>query len=229
MSKITRIDIFKKILEIILKIVKEDHVEEQNIDNSTCNCVNHSRQSPIDILNNNMNLGKTPLLKVNYNKIKLHKYSNAEKYKPYEEYFLFFNNYKFKLINVHFHKQSEHKLNGKQYDMEAHFVHKAIDANEYVVFGFFINIVDQNKSDKILDDLVALQENVTITLPNLEDNTFFNYKGSLTTPSFNSDVEWCVFQTPLNVYISQENRDKHGSARPIQTTVYKSEILKFTY
>ena len=85
-----------------------------------------------DILNNNMNLGKTPLLKVNYNNIKLHKYSDAAKYKPEDDYSLFFNNYQFKLINIHFHKQSEHMLNGKQYDMEAHFVHKAIDANEYV-------------------------------------------------------------------------------------------------
>jgi len=208
----------------------KDSSQKQNTDTPTCNCVNYSRQSPIDILNNNnMNLGKTPLLKVDYNNINLHKYPDAAKYKPKDDYSLFFNNYQFNLINVHFHKQSEHKLNGKQYDMEAHFVHKAIDANEYVVLGFFINVVDQNTSDNILDDLVALQENVTITLPNLEDNTFFNYKGSLTTPSFNSDVEWCVFQTPLNIYTSPENRDKHGSARPIQTTVYKSEILQFMY
>ena len=176
-----------------------------------------------------MNLGKTPLLNVKYTDIKLCKYSDAEKYKPDDDYCLFFNNYQFNLINVHFHKQSEHKLNGTQYDMEAHFVHQALDASEYVVLGFFINIVEQDTSDNILDELVALQEHVTIKLPNLEDNTFFNYKGSLTTPSFNSDVEWCVFQTPLNVYISPENRDKHESARPIQTTVYKSEILEFKY
>lgn len=50
------------------------------------------------------------------------------------------NNYE--LLQYHFHAPSEHTVNGKEYDMEMHFVHKFVDANggaHYGVLGILIN------------------------------------------------------------------------------------------
>lgn len=194
-----------------------------------CNCTINSRQSPIDIKRSTLNLGKTELLNVNYKTVSLYKYLDSSKYKPKKDYTLSFNTYTFKLENVHFHKTSEHRLDGNEYDMEAHFVHKAIDREEYVVLAFFINLVEENISDKNIDETLSLQDSATITMPDLGDDVFYIYKGSLTTGSFNSDVEWCVFEKPLDAYISKSDRVNHASARPIQDSVYPSEVLTFTY
>lgn len=198
---------------------------------SDCNCSNNSRQSPIDINEPNINLGKTSLLKVDYDKVQLKKYSDKEKYHPKSESEknVSYNGHVFTLANIHFHRISEHMYKSQKYDMEAHLVHKAPDANEYVVLAFFIKLVDKNESDNIMDQAAALQDDAIITIPILADRKFFNYKGSLTTDSFNPDVEWCIFQEPIQVYISSENREKHGSARQIKSTVYPSEVLTFTY
>lgn len=196
---------------------------------SDCNCSNNSRQSPIDINEPNINLGKTDLLKVDYNEVQLKKYSDKEKYHPKTPQKLSYNGYTFTLENVHFHRISEHTYKGHKYDMEAHLVHKALDEDDYVVLAFFIKLVDKNESDNIMDQAAALQDDAIITIPNLEDRIYFIYKGSLTTDTFIPNVEWCIFQEPLHVYISPENREKHGSARQIQTTVYASEVLTFTY
>jgi carbonic anhydrase len=196
-----------------------------------CDCENNSRQSPIDIKRSTLNLGKTELLNVNYKTVSLYKYLDSDeyKYKPINDYILSFNTYTFKLLNVHFHKTSEHKIDGNEYDMEAHFVHKAIDTEEYVVLAFFINLVDENASDKNIDETLSLQDTATITMPDLGDDVFYTYKGSLTTGSFNSDVEWCVFEKPLEAYISKRDRFNHIGARPIQYSVYPSEVFTFTY
>ena len=196
---------------------------------SDCNCSNNSRQSPIDINEPNIILGKTDLLKVDYNEVQLKKYSDKEKYHPKTPQNVLFNGYIFTLVNLHFHRISEHTYKGQKYDMEVHLVHKAPDVDEYVVLAFFIKLVDKNESDNIMDQAAALQDDAIITIPNLEDRIYFIYKGSLTTDTFIPNVEWCIFQEPLHMYISPENREKHGSARQIQTTVYASEVLTFTY
>lgn len=92
------------------------------------------------------------------------------------------------------------------------------------MLAFFINLVDKN-----INETLSLQDNATITMPDLGDDVFYTYNDSLTTGSFNSDVEWCVFEKPLEAYISNCNSVSHITSTPIQDSVYPSEVFTFTY
>ncbi len=48
----------------------------------------------------------------------------------------------FQLINVHMHAGSEHRLNGKQFPLEMHFVHQS--GNDLLVLGLFLKLGAKN-------------------------------------------------------------------------------------
>lgn len=144
-------------------------------------------------------------------------------------YTLFFNGYQFNLLQYHFHKSSEHALNGALNDMEVHFVHKSVENNEYLVFGFFID-GSLNVTNDIFDRAINLDENVVIQIPqHVLHSNFYFYNGSLTTSAYQSIVNWLVFDTLL--LTNKENVDNwdetKGSARPLQDNYFPSEILYF--
>jgi carbonic anhydrase len=114
----------------------------------------------------------------------------------------------YQLVQFHFHAPSEHTVNGKQYDAELHLVHKNI-LGQLVVVGVLLS-KSSTASSTLFDDIVTtapmtqatgsrngLSLNANSLLP--EDQTYFTYTGSLTTPPCTEGVRWFVMAEPVSV------------------------------
>ena len=142
--------------------------------------------------------------------------------------FIAIGNKRCELLQFHFHSPSEHKINGRSYAMEAHFVHKGEDG-KLAVIGVLIDEGKGNDFIKILwsnlpkdegkERVVAdVRINGKQLVPN--DLSYYTYSGSLTTTPCNEIVNWIVLKTPVEVSKSQIDTFTSlfkKSARPIQS------------
>ncbi|XP_065320302.1 carbonic anhydrase 7-like isoform X1 [Gordionus sp. m RMFG-2023] len=139
------------------------------------------------------------------------------------------NNYQ--LDHFHFHwgyenrKGSEHRINGKSYDAEIHFVHwnhkdsqSIAEASNYYqglcVMGVFLKIGEESAEfDKIINNLkyvrnyrehLLVDEELDIFkyLPN-DLTQYWTYPGSLTTPPFLETVTWILLKNAIEISSSQ--------------------------
>lgn len=136
-------------------------------------------------------------------------------------------NERFELIQFHFHRHSEHLVDGKPYPMEMHLVHKT-PGNQYVVIGVFINRGKYNPEIEKIWNRIPKEinkefsyENELINLANLlpKNKEYFHYNGSLTTPPCSENVSWFLLETPIEISEEQikyfEKFIDHN-ARPVQ-------------
>ena len=123
--------------------------------------------------------------------------------------------YQYKLYAFHFHLYSEHRFENKQYPMELHLVHKSLNfssddnPNRNLVIGVLFDYKDDIEN-KFLND-VHLAEEKEITNASILDlispnDTFYYYKGSLTTPDCNENVNWIVFKDVKSFSFEQFDR-----------------------
>lgn len=132
------------------------------------------------------------------------------------------------LVQFHFHKPSEEKINGKSSDMVAHLVHRDRDGNLAVVAvllkaGGANNLIDtlwknvpkeKNKQQAV----ASVQVNAADLLP-ANKSAYYTFAGSLTTPPCSEGVTWFVLKTPTS--ISKDELASFGhiysmNARPTQ-------------
>ncbi|WP_018227664.1 carbonic anhydrase [Methyloversatilis universalis] len=141
---------------------------------------------------------------------------------------------RYELVQFHFHKPSEERVNGKTYDMVAHLVHKDLDGNLAVVAV----LLDRGTEHPLFNTLWAylpLQKNVesrpdvSIDLAKLlpEKRDYYTYMGSLTTPPCSEGVTWLVMKDPLQLSPEQIGIFGHlyrNNARPVQSA--NSRLVK---
>lgn len=127
------------------------------------------------------------------------------------------------LLQFHFHTPAEHWLNGKEYPMEMHMVHRDSSGNLLVVGRW----IEEGSANSLLDPIFSsLPENSgeTLAVDNFDlsgllpaDLSSFRYDGSLTTPPFAEGVQWVVLSTPLEMSLEQilafEELFEEGNAR----------------
>jgi carbonic anhydrase len=140
----------------------------------------------------------------------------------------------YQLVQFHFHRPSEERVNGKTYDMDFHLVHRDQEGRLAVIVvllekgienpviqTLWNNMpleVDQDVTPSVSIDLNAL-------LP--ENRAYYTYMGSLTTPPCTEDVLWMVFKQSMPVSADQVNifsRLYRNNARPIQPS--NSRLIK---
>lgn len=131
----------------------------------------------------------------------------------------------YKLVQFHFHTPSEEMINGKNYPMVAHLVHKNADGHLAVIAllikqgkenatlkNVFANLqADEGKRD-LVDEI-----NVTNLLP--ASLKYYGFKGSLTTPPCSEGVAWHVLEKPIELSKAQIAAFKKifkSNARPVQ-------------
>jgi len=133
---------------------------------------------------------------------------------------------RFELLQFHFHRPSEERINGRQYDMVAHFLHKDAEGKLAMVAVLLDRGVAQPVIQAVWNAL-PLEKNEaqaapgTIDLNKLlpEDRRYYTYMGSLTTPPCSEGVLWMVMKTPVPMSPEQIDIFAHlypMNARPVQ-------------
>jgi len=114
---------------------------------------------------------------------------------------------RYELVQFHFHKPSEEKINGKSHDMVAHLVHKGADGKLAVVAVLLDKGGANPAIDAIWKNLPKEKEketaaaNVVVDAATLlpADKGYYTFQGSLTTPPCSEDVRWLVLKTPVKI------------------------------
>merc|ERR1712072_998395 len=110
----------------------------------------------------------------------------------------------YQMLQLHFHwgadnsKGSEHTINGEEFPMEMHIVHKKVGltveealgtSDGLAVVGQMLQISAED--NEVLTPLIESLANIA------------NYDGSLTTPTCNEAVRWILFKEPIPISASQ--------------------------
>ena len=133
---------------------------------------------------------------------------------------------RFELLQFHFHRPSEERVNGRQFDMVAHLVHKD-PAGKLAVVAVLLDrgsaqplvqaVWNNLPLERGTEQVVRTELDMNHLLP--ADRRYFTYMGSLTTPPCSEGVLWLVLQQPMPVATEQVNvfsRLYPMNARPIQ-------------
>ncbi|CAF1008912.1 unnamed protein product [Adineta steineri] len=132
--------------------------------------------------------------------------------------------YHFQEFHIHWGQSnrhgSEHKINGRRFSGEAHFVHKNYDNGQIAVLAFFFSttaadvVVDNNnehhewdKYAEVASRLTKIHDTTNCTfnlskLMQIDDREFFRYMGSLTTPPCTEGIIWTVFSYEIPIKAS---------------------------
>jgi len=112
----------------------------------------------------------------------------------------------FALVQFHFHRPSEHRLGGKSYPMEVHFVHRHA-SGKLAVVGVLMTAGRANLSfNKVVTTMPPKEGPAVPADAGIDPNRFlparrsyFRYEGSLTTPPCSETVAWLLLTQPMQV------------------------------
>ncbi|WP_159650483.1 carbonic anhydrase [Vibrio atypicus] len=131
----------------------------------------------------------------------------------------------FQLKQFHFHTPSENHVDGKEYPLEAHFVHADEQGNLAVVAVFFKLGESNSTLAKLLQNIPSKDQNIAIKVPfdaNAlipRDKEYYRFSGSLTTPPCSEGVRWLVFKDVQSISPEQVKQFANvmgENNRPIQ-------------
>ena len=133
----------------------------------------------------------------------------------------------YELVQFHFHRPAEERINSRGFDMVAHFVHKAEDGRLAVV-AVLMEKGAENPFVQTLWNYMPLEKNEDVAPPGVAvdpasflpaDRAYYTYMGSLTTPPCTENVQWLVMRQPVQVSAEQIaifSRLYPNNARPVQ-------------
>ena len=133
---------------------------------------------------------------------------------------------RYELTQFHFHRPSEERINGRQYDMVVHLVHKDVDGHIAIIAV----LLDRGSAQAIVQtvwnnlplekgDEVRAGSRIDLSQLLPEDRRYYTYMGSMTTPPCNEGVLWMVMKQPVPISVEQVaifSRLYPMNARPIQ-------------
>ncbi len=132
----------------------------------------------------------------------------------------------YELVQFHFHRPSEERINGRNFPMVAHLVHKDADGKLAVVAAMITEGAASPLVQTIWNNL-PLEKNET-TSPSMTidvnqllpvQREYYTYMGSITSPPCTEGVLWLVMKAPIQLSAPQMAifaRLYPMNARPIQ-------------
>jgi carbonic anhydrase len=124
------------------------------------------------------------------------------------------NGVEYSLLQFHFHTHSEHSIDNSFSPLEVHLVHRDPVTENLAVIGVLLDEGNENEFlSKFINDLPDNEEfpfnsnemvNVSDILP--ENNGYYSYSGSLTTPPCSENVAWFVMKSKMEASESQINK-----------------------
>ncbi len=194
------------------------------------------RQSPVSLNSKDAEALDLPKLNFDYRPEQIVSRNNGHTIQHDElpGSFMYVGDRKFALEQFHVHTPSEHVIDGKQFDMELHFVHKAADG-KVAVLAVLVQ-PDENAKLSIPVYTLPNREGEMVAFQGRRDpanllpksREYFSYKGSFTTPPCTEGVEWIVIKEPLGVsseLINQFRSILIANNRPVQP-LYDRAVLK---
>ncbi|MCL4117052.1 UNVERIFIED_CONTAM: hypothetical protein GTU68_062078 [Idotea baltica] len=129
------------------------------------------------------------------------------------------------LKQFHFHTPSENRIDGKQFPLEAHFVHVDKDGHIAVLAVMFEQGEANTSLAKLIatvpdkGETVALKEsfNISDLVPSLKQ--YYHFNGSLTTPPCTEGVSWFLLKQPSTLSKEQDDlliKAMGHNSRPVQ-------------
>jgi carbonic anhydrase len=199
-------------------------------------CSKGHHQSPIDI--RSAKKVALPPIEFHYNPSPLDIIDNGHtieiNYAPGN--FISVGGKKYELKQFHFHRPSEERIHGKQYQMTVHLVH-ADEQGRLAVVAVLLQEGEDNRLVHVLwDDMPKEKDkeehfdNVQINADGLlpADRGYYTFTGSLTTPPCSENVTWFVLKHPVTVSaaeIDQFSKLYRHNARPTQP-LYDRSVLE---
>lgn len=134
----------------------------------------------------------------------------------------------YELLQFHFHRPSEERINGKGFEMVLHLVHKDSDGKLAVVALLMQRGKANNLVQSVWNNLPLEKNEVVNALSSMDlsqilpaRREYFTYMGSLTTPPCSEGVLWLVLKEPIEISSEQIaifSRLYPMNARPIQNS-----------
>ena len=132
----------------------------------------------------------------------------------------------YKLVQFHFHRPSEHLVDGKRFPMEVHFVHQH-SSGRLAVVGVLMSAGKENPAfNKVVATMPDKERPAVKADPAIDPNGFlpddldyYRYNGSLTTPPCAETVAWLLLTDPIEVSEADVARFAKlyaMNARPVQ-------------
>jgi carbonic anhydrase len=132
----------------------------------------------------------------------------------------------FELVQFHFHRPAEERINGKIYDMVIHLVHKDDEGHLAIVSVLLDKGIENPLIQTLWNNLplevgldVAPSEPIDLNRLLPENRNYWTYMGSLTIPPCTEGVLWMVMKQPGQVspeQVSIFSRLYRNNARPLQ-------------
>lgn len=132
---------------------------------------------------------------------------------------------KYQLMQFHLHTPSEEKIDGKNFPLVAHLVHKNSENKLAVIAVLFKEGKENVALAPVFGVMPSKEGEVALVKPYdastllPSDLTYYAFTGSLTTPPCSENVAWQVLKTPVEVskgQIAQFQKIFNGNARPVQ-------------
>lgn len=232
------------LIKRIFKNINEEELAMKSQSSEASICNSGEFQSPICIQPDcAMEMEDKGDIILNYDRTFLSINHNDKKLKICndESGYAIINGRKFQLEEFHFHvggkkedeNGSEHVIKGHCYKMELHLVHRS-QVERIAAFSIFFEIGYENAALQTILELINKKDistsSIDIDIKQLipSETVYYHYLGSLTTGKCEENVEWYVFETPIEM--SQEQLDifkeyYHYSVRETQE-MYGRKVLK---
>jgi carbonic anhydrase len=199
------------------------------IDEKFGTCALGQTQSPIDIRTADVQAAALPAISFDYKPTPLKIIDNGHTIQvniaPGSS--ITVGDKRYDLLQFHFHKPSEERVDGKAYALVAHLVHRSEDGKLAVVAVLMDKGAKHPLIQAVFDNLPTTKEkesavagigiDLNALLP--ENRAYYSFAGSLTTPPCSEEVSWFVLKTPTQVsaeQIARFGRVYAMNARPVQ-------------